>query len=93
MFKEIKLSEISNTDLIMGHLAEDLFKNMNDNTHKIIVDFNGVGFMSRAFAQEYIYQKEQISIEIEEKNMTENVRKLFNVVINHYNKNKHEISD
>ncbi|MDR0913364.1 MAG: hypothetical protein LBM96_12325 [Methanobrevibacter sp.] len=79
MIYEINLKNDLNNDLSMRYLAEDLFDNL-PSTNKIKMNFKDITFMSRAFAQEYVYQKENHDVEIIEENMDENVQKMFEVV-------------
>jgi len=73
---EIILEKDLNTDLGMRYLAERLFEKLDNNTPKVIIDFNGITFMSRSFAQEYVFQKDQLeNVDFVEKNMDENVKK------------------
>ncbi|WP_157078613.1 hypothetical protein [Methanobrevibacter filiformis] len=46
-----------------------------------MIDFDNVEFISRAFAQEHIYQKHKVCINLIEKNMVEN---MLNIVEEDY---------
>ena len=81
MEAKIILEKDLHTDLGMRYLAEMLFENLDNNVPKITIDFNGITFMSRSFAQEYVFQKNQLkNIEFVEENMDVNVKKMFEVV-------------
>jgi len=81
MIYEIELKKEINTDLGMRYLAEQLFENLPTRSQKIKMNFKDIRFMSRSFAQEYVYQKEHHeNIEIIEENMDENILKMFEVV-------------
>jgi anti-anti-sigma regulatory factor len=81
MVKKINIKKDINIDLSMRFLAEDIFEIIGKNEKEVIIDFDEIEFMSRSFAQEYVYQKEQIpQTNIIEINMSENVKKMFQVV-------------
>ena len=83
MSVEVKLKKEINTYLGMRYLAEQLFENLPTTSQKIKMNFKDIRFMSRSFAQEYVYQKEHLeNIEIMEENMDENIQKMFEVVYN-----------
>ncbi|KZX17292.1 hypothetical protein [Methanobrevibacter filiformis] len=82
MINEIKLADTINSNLGMRFAAEDLFNNLINDAPEIVMNFENVNFMSRSFAQEYVYQKEKNnSITIIEKNMPQNVKEMINIVI------------
>lgn len=68
-------------DLGQRSKIEELFKNINPNTTKVIMDFSNVEFMGRSFAQEYLNQKHIASFEVVEENVSENVQKMFDVIL------------
>ena len=51
---------------------------------KVILNFQDVEFMSRSFAQEYVFQKHNSNIEIKEENMNDFVKELLEVVEEDY---------
>ena len=75
----IKLKEEIHVNLGMRSSAKKLFENLDNRNSKIVMDFEGVGFMSQSFAQEYISQKLDCDIEIIEINMNEHVKKMFEI--------------
>ena len=48
----IKLKEEIHANLGMRSSAKKLFENLDNGNSKIVMDFEGVGFMSQSFAQE-----------------------------------------
>lgn len=76
----IKLNELFNSNLTMRYTAETLFESINKSNPKVIVDFNNIKFMGKSFAQEYIYQKQQLPIEVIEINKCDFVERMFNAV-------------
>lgn len=78
---EIKIGEIIHSNLGMNSSARDLFNELNDSdAENIIIDFSNVIFMSRAFTQEYLFQKLNSNKNIIEKNVPDDVQKMFDVV-------------
>jgi hypothetical protein len=55
-------------------------KIFHDLTVDTILDFEGIEFISRAFAQEYVFQKHNSKVQITEANMSEFVRGVLDVV-------------
>jgi len=88
--KEVKLEKEFYKKLGMRSSAEDLFEKFQDNASKMVIDFDKIEFMSRSFAQEYVYQKHKTDIEVEEKNMSGFVKEMYDIVCedykNHLNK-------
>jgi len=83
--QEINLEKRIRSNLTMRYSAKDLFDELNINASKIIMNFENVEFMSRAFAQEYVYQKEHSDINIVEKNMSKFIKDMFDLVNNSHN--------
>ena len=89
--KEIKIEKEIYKKLGMREAAEQFFDNIDSDGSKIVIDFNKVEFMSRSFAQEYIYQKTVRKLPIEEKNMSQNVKGMYDIVCNDYKKHLNKI--
>lgn len=60
--------------------AEDIFKGINENVDKIIVDFKDVKFMDRAFTHEY-YRQRKTGCGIIEINKNYDIEKMIEIVI------------
>ena len=45
------------------------------------MNFEGVEFMGRSFAQEYLNQKHIANYEITEINLSEDIKKMFNIIL------------
>ena len=73
-------------DLGQKSKIEELFKNIDPNTTKVIMDFSNVEFMGRSFAQEYLNQKHVASFEVIEENVPEDVQKMFDIILKLNNK-------
>jgi 23S rRNA pseudoU1915 N3-methylase RlmH len=84
--KEVKLEQEFYKKLGMRSSAEEIFEKINNSDSKIIMDFDNIEFMSRSFAQEYVYQKRISDVEIEEKNMSGIVKEMYNIVCEDYEK-------
>ena len=79
--KIIRLDKIIAKDLTLRESADELFKVLNSSKeNKIIVDFSKIEFMSRAFADEYLNEKQKTTKSITEKNLKTNVKKMFSIV-------------
>lgn len=69
MTVEINIEKTFNSNLRLKLTVRELF-NMFENETEVILNFKGVNFISRDFAQEYILQKSKSNIEIKEINMS-----------------------
>ena len=74
---EIYLKDEIGTDLGPRDKIEEIFKNIDKDTPQVIMNFEGVEFMGRSFAQEYLNQKHFASFEVIEKNVPEDIEKMF----------------
>lgn len=83
---EILLRKEIGPDLGSRQKIEELFNNIDTNTSKVIMNFEGIEFMGRSFAQEYLNQKNYAPFEITEKNMPQDVEKMFDVILKLNNK-------
>ena len=78
---EILLEKEIDSDLGSRNKIETLFKSIPDNISKVVMNFSGVEFMGRSFAQEYLNQKNKASFEVVEINVPEDVQKLFDIIL------------
>lgn len=76
---KIDLEEKYSKKLGVGPTAKKIFQEIN-NEQNVILNFENIEFMSRSFAQEYIFQKHKNNIEIKEINMNESIKQLLEVV-------------
>ena len=83
--REVKLEREVYKKLGMRSSAEELFSKFSDDDSNIIMDFDNVEFMSRSFAQEYVYQKHKTKANIEERNMSGSVKDMYNIVSKDFN--------
>ena len=77
----INLKEEISSNLIIRLDAEQLFEKLENNTSKVVMDFEGIEFINRSFAQEYLIQKFNAKYEIEEINLPDEVKNMFNVIL------------
>lgn len=78
---EIFLKNEIGTDLGSRQKIENLFKNIDGNVSRVIMNFEGNEFMGRSFAQEYLNRKHFASFEVVEKNMSEDIEKMFEIIL------------
>ena len=82
---EINLSERYKNKLGIGPTAKKIFNETN-NYDEVILNFENIEFMSRSFAQEYVFQKNNSKSTIIEINMNENIERLLELVCEEYEK-------
>lgn len=75
----INLEEKFSKKLGVGPTAKKLFQEINQKS-EVILNFENIEFMSRSFAQEYVFQKYNSDMNINEINMNESIKQLLNVV-------------
>lgn len=78
---EIMLKEVIGKDLGSRNLIENIFKSIDSNVSEVVMNFEGVEFMGRSFAQEYLNRKFASSFSVVEKNVPEDVDMLFNIIL------------
>lgn len=80
---EINLEKVFAKKLGMRTTAIKLFQDLEDKTDAIL-NFEDIEFMSRSFAQEYVYQKHNSNVHIIEANMSSFIKGLLEVVEEDY---------
>ena len=88
---EILLEKEIDSDLGSRNKIEELYKNIDSNVSKVVMNFKGVEFMGRSFAQEYLKQKHLINKEIREIRVPQNVDSVLKLVKNSPTPNIKEI--
>lgn len=83
---EVLLKKEIGSDLGSRQKIEELFTNIDKNASKVIMDFEGVEFMGRSFAQEYLNQKHNASFEVVEINLPTDIEKMFDMILKLNNK-------
>lgn len=83
---EIMLEKEIGADLGSRQAIENVFRNIPESTEKVIMNFQNIEFIGRSVAQEYLNQKHNVSFEVCEKNMNNDVDKLFNIILKLNNK-------
>ncbi len=76
---EIILEENYPKKLGMGPTAKKLFQEIK-NEKEVTLNFKNIKFMSRSFAQEYVFQKHNTSCKITEVNMDSTIKQLLEIV-------------
>lgn len=76
---ELKLSEKYPKKLGTGPTAKKIFQEI-DMHDEAVINFEDIEFMSRSFAQEYVFQKYNSKCRISETNMNESIKQLLEVV-------------
>lgn len=84
--KEIILKDKLGENMALRQELEELFNNIDDDTTEVIMNFEGVKFMGRSIAQEYLNQKHFASFKVTEKNVPEDVQKMFDIILELNNK-------
>lgn len=87
---EIFLKKEIGQDLGSRQKIEELFRNINPNADRVIFNFEGIEFMGRTFAQEYLNRKHAAPFEVVERNMPEDVEKIFEIILKLNGKNHHD---
>ena len=83
---EVFLKNEIGSDLGSRQKIEELFNNIDETATKVIMNFEGIEFMGRSFAQEYLNQKHVASFEIIEKNVPKDIEKMFEMILKLNNK-------
>jgi len=81
----IKLADRYQNKLGIGPTAKKIFDEVKD-YEEAILDFENIEFMSRSFAQEYVYQRHNSPSRITEINMNDSIGKLLVLVGGEYEK-------
>ena len=82
---EFKLDDKCPKKLGTGPTAKKIFNIISD-YDKVTLNFEDIEFMSRSFAQEYVFQKYNSKSEITEINMNDSIKQLLEVVADDFNK-------
>jgi len=87
MARKILLSQEFGNNIFTRKTISAFFEKVNSQKEaEIVLDFNGVDFISRSCADEYLKQKEESDKKIIERNMSQEVCSMFNAVQNQYEK-------
>ena len=79
VIKEIDIGKDFSKKNAMDSTAILLFQEFEDE-NEVVLDFKNVEFVSRSFAQEYVYQRYHSKANIIEKNMNDFIKGLLEVV-------------
>lgn len=79
--KTITIKDKINPSLELNSVAVELLDEIDkDSDNDFILDFSGITFISRSFAQAYFSKKVTMDKNIEEVNLTGEVKDFFNVI-------------
>ena len=93
MARKFLLSQEFGNNIFTRKTISAFFEEINSQEEaKVILDFKSVKFISRSCADEYLKQKEKSNKKIVEKNLSHEVRSMFNAVHNQYEKKGFSIS-
>ncbi|MBE6490288.1 MAG: DUF4325 domain-containing protein [Methanobrevibacter sp.] len=81
----INLEERYPKKLGMGPTAKKLFQEINMEK-EVVLNFKNIEFMSRSFAQEYVFQKYNTHTQITEINMDDSIKQLLEIVQDDFEK-------
>ena len=84
LVEKIKMEKEINKKLSRRASARKFFNNLDKSFTEVVIDFENVEFISRAFAQEYIFQKHNKGINLIEKNKTDFVENMLDIVEKDY---------
>lgn len=84
MTQKILLSREFGKNILIRNSMKSIFDNKINKTKskEMIIDFKGISFISRSCASEYIKLIEETNKNLIEKNMSNEVRSMFNLVKN-----------
>lgn len=78
---KIRVDQDLGTLLMFRRTVAPLFRKISKSkTRRLVLDFSGVEFMSRSFADEYLAAKRASGKRIEERNVPREVRRMLQVV-------------
>ena len=81
IMKTIIIKDEINPSLELNSAATEILTKINDfPDEEIIIDFSGVTFISRSFAQAYFSKKIKMDKNIKEINLTGEVKDFFNTI-------------
>ena len=84
--KEINLEKSFNKKLGMRGIVKKIFQDI-EGENEVILNFQGVEFISRSFAQEYVVQRYDSNISLIEINMSDFVKNVIDCVDEDYKTN------
>ncbi|HJX50085.1 hypothetical protein A3K73_01030 [Candidatus Pacearchaeota archaeon RBG_13_36_9] len=84
MAKEFQLIKKFGENLLTRNSLASYFNEAINNAkeEEVVINFKGIKFISRSCAAEYIKLKEESNKKIIEKNMSKEVKAMFNVIVN-----------
>lgn len=81
MVQTVMIKDEINSSLEMNTAADDFLNKVNEiNDDEILIDFTGIVFISRSFAQSYFSKKNKLDKNIDEINVPEEVKPLVELI-------------
>jgi len=78
---KIKLTKFISKNLLLRNSADELFNYINDfKTTRIIIDFNKIQSVTRAFTHQYLLNKEKSKKNIIDINISPHVKNMFDLI-------------
>lgn len=81
MVEVVRIKEEINSSLEMNTAADDFLNKVNElDDNEILIDFTGIVFISRSFAQSYFSKKNKLDKNIDEINVPDDVKPLVDLI-------------
>lgn len=81
MVQTVLIKEEINSSLEMNTAADDFLNQVNEiKDDEILIDFTGIVFISRSFAQSYFSKKNKLNKQIDEINVPDEVKPLMDLI-------------
>lgn len=81
MVQKVMIKDEINSSLEMNTAADDFLNQVNEiDDNEILIDFTGIVFISRSFAQAYFSKKNKLDKNIDEINVPDEVKPLMDLI-------------
>ncbi|MBQ2651937.1 MAG: hypothetical protein IJF83_00125 [Methanobrevibacter sp.] len=81
MVQKVMIKDEINSSLEMNTAADDFLNKVNEiEDDEILIDFTGIVFISRSFAQAYFSKKNKLGKNIDEINVPDEVKPLLDLI-------------
>ncbi len=78
---KIQLTKFISRNLFLRNSANELFDWINNSkTSKVVIDFRKIQSITRAFANQYLLNKEKSKKNISDKNISPHVKNMFDLI-------------
>ena len=87
MVQKVMIKDEINSSLEMNTAADDFLNKVNEiEDDEILIDFTGIVFISRSFAQAYFSKKNKLGKNIDEINVPDEVKPLLDLIKKKFDK-------